>query len=356
MPREAVCLEVPKKQGQAVIVLASKLGIVDEKLEIQRDEKTIYVPLLNKPPEDALAVLKKKVPECKITAHVFPEMKKQQGSLVDLLAPTLPTHLLASLPHSADIVGDIAIIELTQGLEQYMEVIGKAVMKANKNVRTVLAKASAVTGTYRLRDYTVIAGETKTETVHKEYGCRYYVDVAKAYYSPRLSNEHNRIADLVKEGETVTDLFAGVGPFAVKIAKSHNSVKVYAIDINPDAVEYLKRNIRLNRVDEKVHALLGDARQIIDEKLGRVADRVIMNLPEKAIEFVDVACAAIKPQGGTVHFYGFVSDSEPLENMKRHFSESVERSGRTVDSFLFSRLVRATAPHEWQAVLDARIK
>lgn len=356
MPREASCLKVPKKQGQSVIVLASKLGIVDGELEIQRDETAIYIPLFSKPHGEALAVLKEKVPEFGITTRVFPETKKQQASLASLLAPTLPPHLLPSLPHSADIVGDIAIIELTPELEQHREVIGKAVMKANRNVRTVLAKASAVTGTYRLRDYTVIAGKPNTETVHKEYGCRYCVDVAKAYYSPRLSNEHNRIADLVQEGETVIDLFAGVGPFAVKIAKNHNSVKVYAIDINPEAVEYLKRNIRLNRVDEKVHVLLGDARKIVNEKLRSAADRVIMNLPEKAIEFVDVACAAIKPQGGTVHFYGFVSESEPLENMKRRFSETVEKCGRTVDSFLLSRLVRATAPHEWQAVLDARIE
>jgi len=356
MPREAACLKVPKKQGQSVIVLASKLEIVDGELEIQRDEKAVYIPLLSKPSGDALAVLKEKVPEFRITTRVFPEAKKQQASLASLLASTLPPHLLVSLPHSADIVGDIAIIELTPELEQHREAIGKAVMKANRNVRTVLAKASAISGTYRLRDYTVIAGEPNTETVHKEYGCRYCVDVAKAYYSPRLSNEHNRVADLVKEGETIIDLFAGVGPFAVRIAKSHDSIKVYAIDINPDAVEYLKRNIRLNRVDERAHALLGDARHIVNEKFRGTADRVIMNLPEKATEFMDVACAAIKPQGGTIHFYGFVSESEPLENMKRHFSEAVEKCGRTVNSFLLSRLVRATAPHEWQAVLDARIK
>ena len=356
MPREATCLKAPKKQGQSIIVLASKFGIIDRELEIQRDEKAIYIPLISKLSGDAFTTLKEKVPESSITTRVFPEMKKQQASLASSLAPALPPHLSASLPHSADIVGSIAIIELTPELDQYREVIGKAVMESNRNVRTVLAKASAISGIYRLRNYTVIAGKPNTETVHKEYGCRYYVDVTKAYYSPRLSNEHNRIAGLVKEGETVIDLFAGVGPFAVKIAKSQDSAKVYAIDINPDAVEYLKRNIRLNRVDGKVHALLGDAGQIANEKFRSVADRVIMNLPEKAIEFVDVACVAIKPRGGTVHFYGFVSESEPLENMKRHFSEAVEESGRAVDSFLFSRLIRATAPHEWQVVLDAHIK
>jgi tRNA (guanine37-N1)-methyltransferase len=181
------------------------------------------------------------------------------------------------------------------------------------------------------------------------------VDLAKAYFSPRLSSEHNRVATLVREDETVIDLFAGVGPFAIKIAKAHRNVKVYAIDVNPDAVEHLKRNIRLNRVEERVHALLGDARHIVSERHAGSADRVIMNLPEKAIDFVDVACAAIKPSGGTMHFYGFISASEPLENMKHNFIEAVGKCGRRVGEDAFSRLVRATAPYEWQAVLDARI-
>jgi tRNA (guanine37-N1)-methyltransferase len=180
------------------------------------------------------------------------------------------------------------------------------------------------------------------------------VDLSKAYFSPRLSYEHNRVASLVKDGETVIDMFAGVGPFSILIAKTHN-VKVYAIDVNPHAVEFLKKNIRLNRVEDKVHPILGDAKQVVEEKLVAVADRVIMNLPEKAIEFVDVACKAIKPTGGIIHFYTFISASDSFENMKLKFIDSVEKCGRKVEEILFSRTVRATAPHEWQAVIDAKI-
>ncbi|NIW14337.1 MAG: hypothetical protein GWN31_10485, partial [Candidatus Thorarchaeota archaeon] len=93
-------------------------------------------------------------------------------------------------------------------LDSYDQVIGEAILELHKNVRTVLAKAGAVSGTYRLRDYRVIAGEPHTGTVHKEYGCQYRVDLAKAYFSPRLSYEHNRVASLVEEGETTVDMFA----------------------------------------------------------------------------------------------------------------------------------------------------
>jgi len=254
-----------------------------------------------------------------------------------------------------DFVGDIAIIEIPTELNAHKNVIGEAVLKAHKNVRTVLAKAGAVSGTYRLREFSIIAGEPKTETIHKEYGCQYYVDLAEAYFSPRLSHEHDRVASLVKEDETVVDLFAGVGPFAILIAKTHEKVKVYAIDVNPQAVEFLKKNVRLNRGEGKVHSILGDAKQIVKQRLSGVADRVIMNLPEKAIEFVGAACEAIKPTGGIVHFYSFVDSSNTLENVKLHFIDAVEKSGRKVGKILFSRFVRATAPYEWQAVLDAKI-
>jgi tRNA G37 N-methylase Trm5 len=87
-----------------------------------------------------------------------------------------------------------------------------------------------------------------------------------------------------------------------------------------------------------------------------VADRVIMNLPEKALEFVDTACKAIKPAGGMVHYYAFIRLPDSLENMQLRFSEAMEKAGRKVDAFLFAKTIRETAPYEWQVVLDAKIR
>ena len=259
------------------------------------------------------------------------------------------------LPRALDTIGNIVIIEIPPELKAYASLIGEAVLKTHSNVRTVLAKAGAVSGTYRLRELAVIAGEPKMDTVHKEHGCRYYVDVAKAYFSPRLSHEHNRVASMIRAGETVVDLFAGVGPFSVLIAKTTPSAKVYAVDINPDAIELLKRNIRLNRVENRVFSILGDARQTVESKLLGVADRVIMNLPERAIDFVDSACKAVKLAGGIVHFYGFVRRPDSLENMQSRFSEGVEKAGRKVDKIFLEKTIRETAPYERQTVLDAQI-
>jgi tRNA (guanine37-N1)-methyltransferase len=355
MLKESLCIQVPKTHGEKTLVLASKLKISDRQLEIQKDAHFIYVPLIRQLSKKELTILKTQVPDFQLETRVFPERKQPQKTLDEVLENQLPPHLLAVLPRALDIVGDIAIIEILPELKAHESLVGEAILKTHKNVRTVLAKVGAVSGTYRLREFDIIAGEHKTNTLHKEYGCKYHVDVAKVYFSPRLSHEHKRVASLVQKGETVVDLFAGVGPFSVLIAKNHEDAKIYAVDVNPEAIEFLKRNIRLNRVGNQVFPILGNATQVIREKLFGVADRVIMNLPERAIEFVDAACRATKPTGGIVHFYGFVRLPDSLENMKLRFSEAVEKVGRKVDRFLFAKTIRETAPYEWQIVLDAKI-
>ncbi|MEM2337518.1 MAG: class I SAM-dependent methyltransferase family protein [Candidatus Bathyarchaeia archaeon] len=355
MPKTAPCLKLPKFYGEKVIISAHKLGIIDKELKIQRDNDYIYVPLVRSPQSDEFEKLREYSPTIEVLTYTFPEQRKKPKTIHEALEDKMPPHLLACLPRAIDFVGDIAIIEIPPELEAYKTEIGNAVLQVHKNVQTVLAKAGAVKGEYRLREFHVIAGKAKTETIHKEHGCQFYIDLAKAYFSPRLSHEHMRVASAVKEGETVIDMFTGVGPFAILIAKTHVNVKVYAIDINPDAIQLLKRNVRLNRVNGKVYPTLGDARQIIKQQLCGIANRVIMNLPEKAIAFVDAACEALKPEGGVIHFYSFVKGLNGLEDLKAKFIAEVEKHGLSVRTILFSRLVRETAPYEWQAVIDAEI-
>jgi len=355
MPKESLCIQVAKVHGEKTLIVANKLEIRNRELEIQKNAHSIYIPLTRQPSETEMAMLKTQVPDFQLATHAFPERKRQAKTLDEVLEKQLPPNLLSSLPRALDTIGDIVIIEIPPGLNAHTSLIGEAILRTHKSIRTVLAKAGAVSGTYRLRELAIIAGAPRTDTVHKEHGCKYYVDAAKAYFSPRLSHEHNRVASLVQTGETVVDLFAGVGPFSVLIAKNNEAAKVYAVDMNPDAVELLKKNIRLNRVENRVFPILGDARQVVESKLLGVADRVIMNLPEKAIEFVDAACKATKPAGGTVHFYGFIRLPDSIENMQLRFSEAVEKAGRKVDKFLFAKTIRETAPFEWQVVLDAKI-
>jgi tRNA G37 N-methylase Trm5 len=81
-----------------------------------------------------------------------------------------------------------------------------------------------------------------------------------------------------------------------------------------------------------------------------------MNLPETALEFVDVACKAFRPEGGIMHYYGFVKDSNPLETAKVRLTEAVSQTNRQIKNFLLAKTVRQVAPHTWQVVVDAQIQ
>ena len=355
MPKSTICLKVPKNQGEKALALVNKLALIAKSLCIQRDESNLCIPIARQPEENELETLKNQVPELQLTTNVFIEKRPPAETLMQVLENKLPPNLLASLPQALDVIGDIAILEIPQELKPYETLIGEAILKTHKNLKTVLAKAGAISGTYRTREYAFIAGEHKTQTIHREFGCQYQVDVAKAYFSPRLSHEHERVASLVQAGETVVDLFAGVGPFSVLIGKRNPKVKVYAVDLNPDAVELLKVNVRVNRVENRVFPMLADAREIAATQLKGLADRVIMNLPETAIDFVDAACHAVKPQGGIVHFYAFIRSPDTTENLKLRFSDAVAKNGRKVESFLYAKSIRETAPFESQIALDAKI-
>ncbi|HLN89055.1 MAG TPA: class I SAM-dependent methyltransferase family protein [Candidatus Binatia bacterium] len=355
MARPSVCIKVPKSQGEKTLALAARFGLFNKVLVIQREEDSLCIPLIREPQGIELATLKRQISKFTISTAIFSEKQFPQETFTQALQDKLPPDLLGKVPQAFDIIGDIVIIEIPPQLKPYKNLIGEAILQTQKNVKTVLAKASDISGTFRVRNYTFIAGEHRTQTIHREFGCQYHVDVSKAYFSPRLSHEHERVASLVQAGETVVDLFAGVGPFSVLIAKMNPKVRVYAVDLNPDAVELLKVNVRANRVENRVFPVLADAKEIAATKLKGTANRIVMNLPETAINFVDAACNAIKPEGGIVHFYGFVRAPDTIENLKQSLIELAKKNGRKVEAFLYAKSIRETAPFESQVVLDAKI-
>jgi tRNA (guanine37-N1)-methyltransferase len=347
-----ICLKVPKKLGEQSIRLVKEIELLNPNLQISQTENWLLIPLVAEPSNDALIKLKK-LTTFELSVCDLPERQRRHTTHIEVLKYKLHPTQLKHVPRAIDFVGDIAIVEVPDELSGYKKEIGQAILKSHKQTVTVLAKSGIVEGVYRIRDLEVIAGENKTTTMYKEYDCQYHVDVAKAFFSPRLSTEHNRVTSLVKEGESVVDLFAGVGPFVIPIAKKQKNVQVFAIDINPDAVALLRRNVVLNRVEKQVVSILGDARKIVKKNLLGKADQVIMNLPETALEFVDVACDAIKPEGGIIHYYCFVKNSKPLEIAKAQLVKAVNQNNRQVTSFLFAKTVREVAPYTYQVVVDA---
>lgn len=348
-------MRVPKKSGEKTINLLARLKLLNRDLQVCSEGGYLCIPLLKKPSDATVETLASVLPEFEVATREFHKRSRRPTSAISLAKETLSRDLVDSFPRSMDFVGDIAIVEIPSQLENYKRTLGEIILRSHKNVRTVLAKAGAIGGVRRLRRFELLAGQDRTETVHREHGCIYYLDVAKVYFSPRLSYEHNRVASQVVQGETVIDMFAGIGPFSILIAKKHVGVKVYAIDLNPEAVKYLQRNIMANHAQERVVPIIGDAKEVVPSKLGKSADRVIMNLPERAMEFLSPACKALKPEGGIIHFYHFESGPNPIETARKKLAETVERIGYKIENVLLARTVREVSPYRYQLVLDVGI-
>ena len=263
---------------------------------------------------------------------------------------------LAYIYDSYDVIGDIAIIRVTEK-RKYSRKIAETIMNVQKNVKTVLAQTSSVCGDFRLRKLNFVAGENKTATVHKEYGCLFSVDVGKCYFSPRLLYERMRIAKQVVNREVVVNMFAGVGCFSIVIAKHSKVEKVYSIDVNPVAFQFMQENIRLNKVYRKVIPVKGDVKEVIEKRLRCTADRVLMPLPEKAFEYLPCAVSALKEVGGWIHYYDFEyakKNENPVEKVKLKVAEKLQSLGVTF-TIPLDRVVRTTGPNWYQVVLDIKV-
>ena len=254
---------------------------------------------------------------------------------------------------SYDITGDIAVIKVPDNLREKRTLIAEAVMAANRSVKAVLGQVSPVSGEYRVRELEWILGERRTEATYRENGCVFKVDLAKAYFSPRLSHERLRIAKLVQPGEVVVNMFAGVGPFSIVIAKHSKASRIYSIDVNPEAITYMRENITLNKMGDRIVPLLGDAKEVMKREAKGVADRVIMPLPEKASEYLDAAIEASKLGDSWLHYYEHVhvQGGDPVEMVRDRLSHLLRDRG-IGHEFSAGRIVRDVGPRWYQVVID----
>jgi len=226
------------------------------------------------------------------------------GLLKELARGVVPPDLLRFVPRGFEVVGGIAILNLPRELDEYRFEIARALLsRLRPRIRLVVRRASPARDPERVHAYEVLAGSGGLETLHKESGCVFKVDISRAFFSSRLQYERARIASLVRPGEVVINMFAGVGPFSIVIAKKVPDVKVYSIDVNPEAYRLMVENVKLNRVEDKVVPLLGDAAEVIDlYNLKGVADRVLMPSPEHAINYLAKAVESLKARG-IIHYY-----------------------------------------------------
>jgi tRNA (guanine37-N1)-methyltransferase len=318
---ESLCIRAPRKSGEITRQKLIGLGAIDKNLKIKQDGEDLLIPVLR---------------------HVegFGELSKDDFEIVQKEEP------LAGVVGAYEILGDIAIIDQHESDAQEMA----DVLIKSRKIRTVLQAESPIEGEYRTRKFSFLAGERRTETIYKENGCRYLVDISMVYFTPRLATERMRIANKVKDGEKVVDMFAGVGPFSILIAKKFPSSQVIAIDKNPVAIKYLRENVRLNKV-KNVEVREGDAREEVRGIMD--ADRIIMNLPHSSIEFLDAAFGIIK-KGGVIHLYAIAHEDDLFEGILKKIGNIAQRSGFRIIP-LDRRSVRPYAPYQCNICIDFKV-
>jgi tRNA (guanine37-N1)-methyltransferase len=322
-------------------------------MKIASKKDDVIIPLSRFPSENELIILKSKMDSLEFCTYEFEEIKHLKKNLTQMLENKLPLKALAHLPRSYDVIGDIAILEIPNELFEYRKTIGDSFKLLNPHYNTILAKDGPISDTFRVRNFTILNGGPSTATEHTEYGCRFRLDPLKVYFSPRLSTERQRVATNIKKGEIIVDMFAGVGPFSIVIARTCDVKKIFGIDMNPYATAFMLQNIKINKCQDKVTVILADSTRI--PYYSFLADRVIMNLPEKSLDAIPHACEFIKSEGGFIHLYIFASEETPTEILSENIRNKIELAGRKLVALESIKIVKEIGPREQQLAFDLMV-
>lgn len=326
-------VKVKKEKAEKVRKKLEEENSLDRKYSAFKESDEVYFPV------------KKETSGEEVVEREVEKKDKKPKSLKEALEGKLSEEEVRNLVTSFDIIGDIAVIEVPEELEDKEELIGKAMMKVHPSVSTVCKRESKTLGKYRIRPVKVIAGEEKTKAIHKENNVRIQVDLNKMYFNPRLSNERKIVSSKVEEGEEIGYLFAGAGPFALVIAQNNPEVKITAVELNPDAYEYLKENILLNKFSGTIKPIQMD---VMDLE-GFDFDRVIMPLPLTSEDFLKAVLKNVH-EGSVIHYYS-------LGEKPNYFEQPLKELEKEITEFevLDKREVLSYAPGKKEVCVDVEI-
>ncbi len=348
-------VKIEKKLTQKTLELLDSINYRNKNLKLKQVGNVIIIPLQKNIDFTNLnGTLNKLKIKFEVTSENFLPFKKSNISFKERLKDKLTKKEFSSLITSFNIIGDIAVIEIPKILEKKEKIIANALMQSNNAIKVVCKKSGITSGKFRVYPVKVLLGENRTVSIYKESGCKFKVDIAKVFFSPRLATERMRIAKQIKGGEIVGVFFAGVGPFPIVFALNSKMKKAFAIELNSDAFKLLEENIKLNSVQEKVEAIMGDVKRIVPKKLKEKCDRVVMPLPKNADLFLNEAIVALKPKGGIIHFDLFVEKDKPFENVEKLIKKIVSKHTKKF-KILRQKKIRDFSPSIIQIGIDFKV-
>jgi len=372
---EITFLKLKKTQAQYFIQFIKEKfkndSIIDQKYKLKHEGNYILFPLVEK--KDIIVKL------VKIMKNLISfELVSREGvnnpnfkfrTLEEALKGQIPPNYLNLIPRSYDIIGNIALLEFekpnqinSSKYNEFKNLVANAVIDVNKNVLSVFEKKSQIKGSYRLRNLAYLSGENNTQTLHKENDCIFHLDIKTTYFSPRLVYERRRISETkIQDNEVIVDMFSGVGTFSIQIAKLKR-VEIHAFDLNPAAYSFLKENIVSNKLKGKIYPYNMNIKDLVNpsnqvgKKLFNKVDRIIMNLPENSIEFIDVVCFLMKKSGGILHFYQFSEKPKAIDITLESLKKKLNEFNWNADKIFESKIVKSYSPKAELVVVDLNMK
>lgn len=350
---QAFGVEIEKRSAQRLHTVLTAHRLLNGQLKpLHSAGKVIFALLRDPSPKEKLQISGL---NAKLVKRNFEQNIQKPRNLREALSRKLTESEMQRLISSFDVLGDVAIIEIPEQLAKKAKLIGKTLIALNPSLKSVYRIAGAHSGKYRTQKVKLIAGKAQKIAHYREHGCIFEIDFANVFFSPRLSTERKRIAEQVKPKEVVAVFFAGIGPFAIVIAKKQPlAEKIYAVELNPSAHKQALDNIALNHAENSVEAIEGDVNKIAPKYLKGKCDRVVMPMPKTSEHFLDSAFIALKKEGGIVHYYHFGLTENPYEKSITIIKQIARKYKRKI-KILQKRIVRPFSASTVQTVIDFKV-
>lgn len=263
---------------------------------------------------------------------------------------SLPDELLALVPEGWERLGEVVVVRLPEALRPHGRAVGQAFAEA-LGARCVVDDRAGVAGELREMRNEILFGDDPVATT-VENGIKYRLDASRIMFSSGNLAERIRASQVDAAGETVIDMFAGIGYFTLPMAKFSGAKRVIAAEKNPVSFRYLAENVKLNKVEHVVEPWHGDNRDLPFEG---TADRVLMGYFPDCAKFLPKALALLKPEGGRIHYHDTAHAERWKEEMTRAFLAAARACGRVV-AFEDAHVVKSHSPGVVHAVLVARVR
>lgn len=278
----------------------------------------------------------------------------KRAKIHSLLEDQIPSNLFSFIPHSWWYIGDVLIVSIPKQLLNFMPIIGEVFMQVEQGkARSVFGKVGPTRDIIRTPRFTFLAGDTNSETIHKELGCQFKIDAAKLTFSPGNHGERKRLIDNVQKNEFIIDMFSCVGNLSLPLAVNNEPKKIIAAEINPLAYRYLEENIKLNKIEDRMIAIFGDNRTVLSEYHGK-ADRVLFGYFNGDDQQKRLAIRLCK-KGGIIHFHEIVPAKEKeTHKMIKKIEAIIEQETKAEIDIIFKR-VKKFSPGMNHIVFDVKI-